>query len=83
MAIMKDDTRLKVLLKKNNMKQREFAEWFCLSQHAAWEIANGNRPLKDYEIIEICTRFNVSADWLLGLSDVETLMMKDVENAAQ
>ena len=69
MAIMTDSTRLKVLLKANNMKQREFAEWFCISQHMAWEITNGNRPLKDFEIVEICKRFNVSADWLLGLSD--------------
>lgn len=71
MAIMTDSTRLKRLLKANNMKQREFAEWFCISQHMAWEITNGNRPLKDFEIVEICKRFNVSADWLLGLSDVE------------
>ena len=69
MAIMNDSTRLKVLLKANHMKQREFAEWFCISQHMAWEITNGRRPLKDFEIVEICQRFNVSADWLLGLSD--------------
>lgn len=69
MAKMKNNTRLKELLNKNNMKQREFAEWFCLSQHMAWEITNGRRPLKDFEIVEICQRFNVSADWLLGLSD--------------
>ena len=69
MAKMKNNTRLKVLLNKNNMKQREFAEWFCLSQHMAWEITNGRRPLKDFEIVEICQRFNISADWLLGLSD--------------
>lgn len=71
MAIMNDSTRLKVLLKANHMKQREFADWFCISQHMAWEITNGNRPLKDFEIVEICKRFNVSADWLLGLSDVK------------
>lgn len=71
MAIMSDSTRLKRLLKANHMKQREFAEWFCISQHMAWEITNGNRPLKDFEIVEICKRFNVSADWLLGISDDE------------
>lgn len=69
MAKMNDSTRLKVLLKANHMKQREFADWFCISWHAAWEVVNGNRPLKDFEIVEICKRFNVSADWLLGLSD--------------
>ena len=70
MATMKDNTRLKILLKKNHMKQREFADWFCISNHAAWEVIDGRRPLRDYEIVEICKRFNVSADWLLGLSDV-------------
>ena len=71
MAKMNDSTRLKIVLKKHHMTQREFAEWFCISWHAAWEIANGNRPLKDFEIVEICKRFNVSADWLLGISDIE------------
>lgn len=71
MATMKDNTRLKILLKKNRMKQREFADWFCISNHAAWEVIDGRRPLRDYEIVGICKRFNVTADWLLGLSDVE------------
>lgn len=69
MAKMTDSTRLKRLLKANHMKQREFADWFCISWHAAWDVINGRRPLKDFEIVEICQRFNVSADWLLGLSD--------------
>lgn len=71
MAKMNDSTRLKIVLKANHMTQREFADWFCISGHAAWEVINGNRPLKDFEIVEICKRFNISADWLLGLSDGE------------
>lgn len=85
MAKMNDSTRLKIVLKANHMTQREFADWFCISGHAAWEVINGNRPLKDFEIVEICKRFNVSADWLLGLCDerVVTIVPKEVETSDQ
>ena len=69
---MREDNRLKTLLRRNNMSQQEFADWFCVSRDTAWKVLNGQRRLKADEIIEICRRFRVTADWLLGLSDVET-----------
>ena len=69
---MREDNRLKILLRKNDMTQQEFADWFCVSRDTAWKVLNGQRRLKADEIIEICRRFRVTADWLLGLSDVET-----------
>lgn len=69
---MREDNRLKILLRKNDMTQQEFADWFCVSRDTAWKILNGQRKLNADEITEICTEFGVSADWLLGLSDIET-----------
>lgn len=63
--------RLRLLLKRNHMTQQDFADWFCCCRETAWTILDGRRALKATEIVEICKRFNVTADWLLGLSDVE------------
>lgn len=63
--------RLRLLLKRNHMTQQDFADWFCCCRETAWTILDGRRVLKATEIVEICKRFNVTADWLLGLSDVE------------
>lgn len=67
-----EDNRLKELLKKNDVSQQEYADWFCVSRDTAWSVINGRRQLKADEIIMICNRFNVTSDWLLGLSDVES-----------
>lgn len=66
---MKNETRLKSLLRLNRMTQQDFADWFYIKRETAWQIINGRRPLRADEIVMICERFNVSADWLLGLSD--------------
>lgn len=68
---MQEDNRLKELLRKNDISQQEYADWFCVSRDTAWSVINGRRQLEADEIIMICNRFNVTADWLLGLSDVE------------
>ena len=65
------ENRLRVLVKRNHMTQQDFADWFCCGRQTAWMILDGRRPLKADEIVEICNRFNVTADWLLGLSDIE------------
>ena len=65
--------RLKLLLKINHMTQQDFADWFCITRYTAWQILNQKRQLKADEIVKICMRFDVTADWLLGLSDIENL----------
>ena len=65
----KETTRLKSLLKRHHMTQQDFADWFYISKDAAFRIINGKRQLKADEIVKICMRFDVSADWLLELSD--------------
>lgn len=68
---MREDNRLKTLLRRNNMSQQEFADWFCITRYTAWQILNQKRQLKADEIVKICMRFDVTADWLLELSDIE------------
>lgn len=68
---MREDNRLKILLRRNNMSQQNFADWFCITRYTAWQILNQKRQLKADEIVKICMRFDVTADWLLELSDIE------------
>ena len=68
---MKETNRLKTLLRRKNMSLQGFADWFCVARYTAWQIVNGKRQLRADEIVKICMRFDVSADWLLELSNVE------------
>lgn len=56
------DNRLKILLRRNDMTQQEFADWFCVSKDTAWKVLNGQRRLKADEIIEICRRFRYKVE---------------------
>ncbi|SFU86392.1 helix-turn-helix domain-containing protein [Butyrivibrio sp. M55] len=59
---MREDNRLKILLRRNDMTQQEFADWFYVSRDTAWKVLNGQRRLKADEIIEICRRFRYMVD---------------------
>jgi len=63
--------RLKTLLKREHMTLQDLADLLCCGWQTAWTITSGKRLLRADEIVMICNRFNVTADWLLGLSDVE------------
>lgn len=56
------DNLLKILLRRNDMTQQEFADWFCVSRDTAWKVLNGQRRLKADEIIEICRRFRYKVE---------------------
>lgn len=67
---MRNDTRLKQLLNKNNVTQQSFADMLCVTKYTAWKIINNKRPLRSDEIVKICRKFDVSANWLLGLNEL-------------
>lgn len=73
---MRNDTRLKQLLNKYNVTQQSFADILCVTRYTAWKIINNKRPLRSDEIVRICEKFNVSANWLLGLNE-EIVLEKD------
>lgn len=67
---MRNDTRLKQLLNKYNVTQQSFADMLCVTKYTAWKIINNKRPLRSDEIVKICEKFDVSANWLLGLNEL-------------
>lgn len=64
--------KIKEIRKKHNLNQSEFGELFGLTQNTITNIENDKR-FPTYEIlIEIAKRFNISVDYLLGLSEAKT-----------
>lgn len=63
--------RLKILLKREHMTVQDFADFLCCGWQTAWTITSGKRLLRADEIVMICNKFNITADWLLGMTDVE------------
>ena len=51
------------------IKQREFAQDMGLKDCNVTHIIYGERPVGTKLILKMCEKYNVSAEWLLGLSD--------------
>ena len=65
------------------MSQQEFADWFGITRYTAWQILNQKRQLKADEIVKICMRFDVTADWLLELSNYRDPYMEGYKDGAK
>lgn len=63
--------RLREIRLKNKNTQIEIAEVVGLSQSEYGKYELGKRELKANMIVKLCQYFNVSADYLLGLTDEE------------
>lgn len=61
--------RVEVLRKKEKLKQEDFAEKIGVSTVLISEIERKNKRLSLKNAIEIRKQFNVSLDWIYGLSD--------------
>lgn len=69
--------RLKELRKYNDISQKEIANKLEISQQHYSMYENGKRILNAEQIIKICKEYNISANYLLGLSDeFQTLPQK-------
>ena len=62
--------RLKKVLAERNMMQKERAEKIGVSEVVISRYIHGGRIFSVPILIEICKTLNVSADYLLGLSEV-------------
>ena len=61
--------RLKEIRLKNGLTQTEMANKLGMKQPAWARLENGGVPdPRSSTIIEVCKNFNVSANWLLGLT---------------
>lgn len=63
--------RLKKALDEQGMMQKELAEKVGLNENAISRYIHGGRIISTPILVDICKALNVSADYLLGLSEVE------------
>ena len=68
---MAEILRLKELRKMKNMTQEEFALEIGMRQQQYSRYEKGEREPQLKHIRRICRKFNVSADWLLGIENQE------------
>lgn len=61
--------RLKELREYNQIAQKEIAAKLGISQQHYSMYETGKRILNAEQIVTICKEYNVSADYLLGLTD--------------
>lgn len=66
--------RIRQLRKANKLSQNQLAikmqtEGVIMEQDVISRIESGQRILVDYELFALAQIFNVSSDWIIGLSD--------------
>ena len=61
--------RLKELRERLNMSQYQIADALAFKQPAWARYESGKSGMNTETLIHICKTFNVSSDWLLGLTD--------------
>ena len=61
--------RLKGLREDHDKSQREIAEYLGTEQSYYAKYENGKRPLPIDRLKALCEYYNVSADYILGLSE--------------
>ena len=62
-------TRLKNIREDNDYTQAEIGKIICKSQQGYNHIETGRAELKIEDLIKLCRFYNVSADYLIGLTD--------------
>lgn len=63
--------RIKILREENEVKQEELSKVLNISQTNVSKYETGKILLREDQIINLCNFFNVSADYLLGLSSIK------------
>lgn len=64
--------KIDTLLKENNIKQKELAEFLQVTDNTISYFVRGTRTPNLQQIISISNYFDVSTDYLLGKSDIQT-----------
>ena len=65
--------RIKYLRENMNMSQKELSEKANINTSVMNRIESGERAIRDDELIVFAKIFDVSTDYILGLSDTEKL----------
>ena len=61
--------RLRALRKQRGEKQQELAEFLGVKPNQIGEMENGRKASTFAKLAQLCEHYNVSADYLLGLTD--------------
>lgn len=61
--------RIKDLREDNDIKQKELAEFLHIKQNTYSQYENGQRQLPIDILIKLAQFYNVSTDYILGLTD--------------
>lgn len=69
--------RIREIRKKNNLNQEEFGKIIKISKQAVSEIERGNRLTTIDKLAEVSKYFNVSTDYLLGLSNTSNSKLEN------
>lgn len=64
--------RIKKLRQEKNIKQKEIAQELSCMREVVSYYENGQRNISVTALIKLAKLFNVSSDYLLGLSDVKS-----------
>lgn len=66
--------KIEDLIKAKKSTQAKEAQEMCVAASMLSDIINGNRrEIRSDTLIKLCKHFNVSADWLLGLSSAQSV----------
>ena len=66
---MNDRIRLQMIRKERNLSQRKVAREIGVSQGTYWKIESGKMKFTTDHLIALCRFYNLSADYLIGLTD--------------
>lgn len=66
---MKFGERLKILREKNEMTQAQVAEYLKTTQSYYAQYENDRRPIPFERVVELARLYNVSIDYIGGLTD--------------
>lgn len=61
--------RIKQFRQENNVSQAQVARVLGISQQQYFKYEKGVNELPIRYLVAICKAYNISADWILGLSD--------------
>lgn len=61
--------RIRELREDNDYTQKQIADILKTTQSYYAQYENGHRPLPAHHIVTLCRFYNISADYLLGLTD--------------
>ena len=73
--------RIISLREEHGWTQKELAKRVNINVSVMNRIEANERPLKDYEVVLLANVFNVSADYLLGRSAINTMPTRIAEEA--